>query len=265
MYKRMGFLVCVIVFGLAVANPGFCAILDGLVGIWLFDEGSGEVAEDSSGNGYHGELVGNATWENEGQFGGAIACDGTEAYVMVPDDDAFKFDGDFTLACWVQNSTPPPDHSSFITKGYHRPGGAGGDSRPWYLVYFLTSGTVDMFLRDAGGANSRAMGTTQVNDGEWHHVLGLKDGNEVRIYIDGQEDGTAPAVDAVYGENDQPLVFMVHFDRWITGLIDEVAIYNRALDDAEIDTLMNGIGDVAKAVDPASKLTTSWGAVKYGE
>jgi hypothetical protein len=155
MYKGIGFLVCVVALGLAASSPGFCAITDGLVGVWLFDEGSGEEAVDSSGNGYNGELVGNATWE-DGKFGSAISCDGTEAYVMVPDDPAFEFDGDFTLACWIQNEALPPDHSSFITKGYHRPSGAGGDARPWYLVYYLTSGTVDLYLRDAGGANSRA-------------------------------------------------------------------------------------------------------------
>ena len=265
MREGIGFLICVIALALAALSPGFCAITDGLVGVWLFDGGSGAVAEDGSGNGYHGELVGNATWEDNGKFGSAIACDGTEAYVMVPDDDAFEFAGDFTLACWIQNEAPAGDHSSFITKGYHRPSGQGGDARPWYLVYYLTSGTVDLYLRDAGGANSRAVGKTPVNDGEWHHVVSMKDGNEVKVYIDGEEDGVAAAVDDTYGENDQPLVFMVHFDRWFAGLIDEVAIYNRALSGAEINMLMNGIGDVVKAVDPASKLTTSWGAVKYGE
>jgi hypothetical protein len=43
------------------------------------------------------------------------------------------------------------------------------------------------------------------------------------------------------------------------------AAQTHGLSEAEINMLMNGIGDVVKAVDPASKLTTSWGAVKYGE
>lgn len=264
MCKGISFLICIIALGLVISSPGVCDLKNGLVGAWLFDEGSGEEAEDSSGNGFDGEVMGNATWEGDGKFGSAISCDGTEAYVMIPDDEAFEFAGDFTLACWIQNEAPPSDHSSFITKGYHKPGGAGGDSRPWYLVYFLTGGTVDMFLRDAGGTNSRAIGKTAVNDGDWHHITALKDGDEVRIYIDGKEDGTAPAVDAVYGENDQPLVFMVHFDRWFAGLIDEVAIYSRALDEAEINTIMSGLED-AMAVEPTSKLTSQWGAVKYGE
>jgi len=235
--------------------------IEGLVGAWLFDTGSGKVAIDASGNGHDGELVGNAGWEKNGKFGSALSCDGTEAYVMVPDSEDFEFDGDFTIACWIQNSQPPSNHSSFVTKGYDKPSGAGGDARPWYLLYFLTTGTVDMFLRDSNGTNSRAQGVTPVNDGKWHHIVGLKDGDQVRIYVDGKEDGTAPAVDDTYGKNDQPLVFMVHYHRWIKGLLDEVAIFNRALSEDEISSLMNGLQSVL-AVDTKGKLATTWAKLK---
>ena len=238
------------------------AVMDGLVGAWLFDEGAGKVAGDSSGNGHDGELVGNAEWEDGGVFGSAVSTDGTEAYVMIPDHEDLEFDGDFSIACWVQNELPPPDHSSFVTKGYHRPSGNGGDARPWYLMYFLTGGTVDMFLRDLAGTNSRAVGATPVNDGEWHHIVGVKDGNEVRIYIDGEADGAAPAVDATYGENDQPLVFMVHFDRWFPGMIDEVAIFNRALTENEIEQVMDGLAPNVLSVEPVGKLAVTWGGLK---
>ena len=262
MYKR-GFLwMCVLAVGLITISPGFSAMTDGLVGLWLFDESSGQVAIDSSGNGHHGEYVGSASPDGNGQFGTALSTDGVEGYVEVPDDPAFEFAGDFTIACWVQNQEPLSDHSSFVTKGYARPGGDGGDARPWYLLYYLTAGTVDMFLRDGDGTNSRAQGVTAVNDGGWHHVVGLKEGDEVRIYVDGQVDGTAPAVDAVYGENDQPLVFMVHFHRWFIGMLDEVAIYERALSEDEVATAMGGLADVISPVEVKDKLAVTWGELK---
>jgi len=261
MYKHITLFICVMGIIFIAVNQSYSAV-DGLVGVWLFDSGDGQTAVDASGNGHDGELVGNATWEDEGRFGSAIACDGTESYVMVPDHEDFEFDGDFSMACWIQNSVPPSNHSSFITKGYDKPGGGGGgDARPWYLLYFLTTGTVDMFLRDTGGTNSRAQGTTPVNDGEWHHIVGLKDGDQVRIYIDGKEDASAPAVDATYGENDQPLVFMVHHHRWIQGLIDEVAMFNKALSEDEISSVMGGLQGVL-AVDAKGKLAVTWSSLK---
>ena len=120
MCKRCSLWLCVFAVGLIAISPGFSAMTDGLVGLWLFDEGSGQTASDSSGNGYHGALMGNASWESNGKSGSALSTDGTEGYVEIPDDPAFEFDGNFTIACWVQNQDPLPDHSSFVTKGYDK-------------------------------------------------------------------------------------------------------------------------------------------------
>lgn len=261
MRKGFLFMMCVVFLSLTLSVPSF-ALINGLVGAWTFDDDSGGKVKDVSGNGFDGELAGNAKIDKAGKFGSAVSTDGTEAYVMIPDNDAFEFNGDFTIACWIQNDTPPTDNSSFVTKGYHKTAAAGGDAKPWYLVYFLKTGTVDFFLRDTNAVNSRAVGATLVNDGKWHHILGMKDGAEVKIYIDGKEDGVAAAVDAVYGKNDLPLVFMVHYDRWFKGMIDEVAVFNKALSKQEIELTMGGLSKNILAVSPKSKLTSTWGSLK---
>ena len=261
MRKQITLLACVIIIVLALVNPSFSA-LEGLVGAWLFDADSATKAKDASGKGHDGEFMGNAKLDKNGKFGSALSCDGTEAYVMVANHDDFIFSGDFTIACWFQNSVPPSDHSGIVTKGYDKPSGAGGDAKPWYLVYFLTSGTVDLYLRDTKATNSRAQGKTPVNDGKWHHITAMKAKDKVKVYVDGKEDGTAAAVDANYGENGQPLVFMVHFHRWINGMLDEVAIFNRALSEGEIASIMKGLGPLVSAVDAKGKLAVTWGELK---
>jgi hypothetical protein len=55
---------------------------------------------------------------------------------------------------------------------------------------------------------------------------------------------------------------MVHFDRWITGLIDEVAIFNRVLTEKEIGSIMEGISKSVLAVSPRGNLVTTWGNLK---
>ena len=260
MYKRLLLMVCIVAIGMLPISSSFSA-MNGLVGAWLFDDGEGNKVADSSGSGHDGELMGNAKLDKNGKYDSAVITDGTEAYVMVPDNEDFEFKDDFSIACWFQNNTPPPDATGIVTKGYHKPSGAGGDSKPWYLVYFLTGGTVDFYLRDTKSTNSRAVGKTPVNDGKWHHIVSMKAGNKVKVYVDGKEDGSADAVDAVYGENDQPLVFMVHFDRWFKGMIDEVAIFNRAITDKEITQVMGGLQNVL-AVDPEGKLAVTWSQLK---
>ena len=122
-----------------------------------------------------------------------------------------------------------------------------------------------LYLRELADVNSVADGGTAINDGEWHHVIGMKDGNDVKIYIDGKEDAAVPlGAEATYGESDYPLVFMRHYDRFLSGVIDEVALFKKALTEAEIEQLMDGAGSML-AVGPSSKLATSWGAIKHGK
>ena len=50
-----------------------------VVGMWLFDEGKGDTAVDSSENGNDGELVNGPKWVKDGQFGSALEFDGNES------------------------------------------------------------------------------------------------------------------------------------------------------------------------------------------
>ena len=58
-----------------------------LIGHWPFDETSGTTASDLSGNNLHGNLVNGAQWNSNGQFDGAVICDGIKDYVEIPDNN----------------------------------------------------------------------------------------------------------------------------------------------------------------------------------
>ena len=67
-----------------------------------FDEGSGKVAEDSSGNDRYGE-VGKALKWIDGEFGKAVEFDGWQNYILIEHDDAFNLEADdFSVGCWMQ-------------------------------------------------------------------------------------------------------------------------------------------------------------------
>ena len=59
-------------------------IMDGVVGVWLFDEGSGNKAKDSSGTGNGGDFQGNPKWVT-GKFGKCLEFNGSEDFIEVPD------------------------------------------------------------------------------------------------------------------------------------------------------------------------------------
>jgi hypothetical protein len=75
------------------------ALMNGLVGWWKFDEGSGLVAYDSTGNGNDGNLTNGPTWVT-GKIGGALSFDGQDDFVEL---NNFEIGGDMSFSVWVKH------------------------------------------------------------------------------------------------------------------------------------------------------------------
>lgn len=94
-------------FAYADIDPG------SIVGIWLFDEGQGERASDSSGNGYDGTLNG-PSWV-AGKSGKALEYDATDDYVEIPHDDGLSLQT-YTIAAWVKLKPRPGEWQAIVHK-----------------------------------------------------------------------------------------------------------------------------------------------------
>jgi len=125
-------------------------------------------------------------------------------------------------------------------------------------VLFLKKGRPHFAIR-TNGAISSVYGKQEVKIGRWTHLVGvLTAEKELRIYVDGKRAGAAPARNLIASEPAEPL--NIGADEGSTvgdyaspftmaGVIDEVRIYNRALDDNEIQKLFeNGEYDRESAV-----------------
>ncbi len=81
-----------------------------IVGYWKLDEGTGTIAQDSSGNGNDGTLTNGPTW-SAGQFNGALQFDGIDDYVTIPSSNEFDTQTALTISAWIN-----PDNV-FSTQG----------------------------------------------------------------------------------------------------------------------------------------------------
>lgn len=100
-----------------------------------------------------------------------------------------------------------------------------------------------------------------------YHVVGTFDGEKIQIYLDGKLEGEkdVPKNGPVMVWNDNNIEIGGRPDtnggaNLYKGLLDELAVYDRALTAEEVETVMNA-KDIL-AVDIAGKLTTTWGALK---
>ncbi len=203
---------------------------NGLVGAWSFDEGSGAVAADSSGNNRNGTIV-DATWDM-GKQGSALNFNGVSSYVNI---NGFKginaidaVQQAFTISNWIKTTAGEGEMVTWGTK-------AGGKKLTWRI-------NENTLRTEHDAGNLR--GNTPVNDDEWHHVaLVVTEGANLRvpatqIYLDGQPDGTFSGNDAPY-ELAPDLDVRIGMSgpeagRFFMGLIDEVVLYDRALTDVEL-------------------------------
>jgi hypothetical protein len=226
-----------------------------VVAIWLFDEGSGTTARDASGNGNHGTLTGGVSWV-QGKFGKALEFNGTDGYVDTGQQLLEQVE-EFSILLWVQKGN--------ITAS--RIGLAGQNDTVEFG--FIDPTTVQVWSE---GAGTSADVNYAYPEGEWHHVAATGDLSSLKNYLDGTLGGQTAIGVANHGSS--AFNFNIGgggvFDdvgNFYTGAIDEVAVFNVALAEDDIKTIMeSGLQDTLglAAVSSEGKLATSWGCLKAG-
>ena len=233
---------------------------ESIVAAWLFDEGNGKTASDSTGNGHDGAIEAGAKWVN-GRFGKALEFDGTAAWVSVPHAKNLGFASgkSFTITVHYKGSKIG---GSLVGKNYEDK----SQALPWYLLWNDgSSPKVTLFLRDEAGASFRADGTSAIADDKWHFVAAVADASKGKssIWIDGKKEAEADFnKKSGYGTSEGVVAIGRHYDRYTKGIIDDVALFNVALTGDDIKTVMNEGLEVSLAVSPLSKLAIIWGKIR---
>lgn len=222
-----------------------------LVGQWLFDEGSGDVAGDTSENGNDGQ-VNNAEWV-AGHFGGALEFAGGSSNVEVQHAPELSVQ-EFTLMAWINVPDFTGAWQTIITQN------TAGPTRNYGLFINDGSGLIH-YSFTANNAWNSFNANTNVVDGEWRHIAATYDFEIFTCYVDGEIDGET-VVD-LEPDTAESLITIGSWEGggWIQGAIDEVALFNHALSQEEVQGFMER-GLSVQAVEPGGKLTSTWGDLK---
>ena len=256
---RISFVALMGVF-LLITLPSLAKIdPESIMGMRLFDEGNGGTAADASGNGNDGEIHG-AKWV-DGKFGKALEFDGVGNWVEVPHSNTvgFKEGVSFTITLYFKGTKVA---GALVGKNYEDT----SQVVPWYLLWNGGGDNkVTLYLRDSASTSFRVDSTSEIGDDEWHFVVGRADADtgKISIWIDGKMEGEVDFNQKDgYGTGDGVFHIARHFDRYTEGIIDDVALFNVALDEEDMNALMDNGVETAAAVEPLNKLTTTWGRLK---
>ena len=222
-----------------------------IVFLATFDDGNGDTLTDLSGNGNDGTVDGKASWI-DGEFDKAFEFDGGTFITIENAGPLKELSHPMSVGAWVN-----PDGITGWQNIVEMDGGAG-----WKLGFHGSKKLVwtTYHVKDF-------IGQTTIAEGEWSHVAATWDGKEAIIYVNGEEDDGGPiaggGVIDVSGEPSLDIGYRrtsgsSHF----AGGMDELWVSNEVKSQAEIQEFMNSGFNAILAVDPADKLTVTWGKLK---
>ena len=209
-----------------------------------FNEASGPMANDSSGNGNSGSINGAMRVAGQAGYGGALSFDGVSAIVTVTHSASLALSTGMTLEAWVNptanaGAAPNDGWRTVILKERGPNGlayalyGNDGNSNPSRPAGYINSG----FDKEATAAPALPVGV-------WSHIAVTYDNTAIKLYVNGALRNTFTTTGAISASTG-PLqiggnnVFSLPGTEFFAGLIDEVRVYNRALSAAEIATDMS--------------------------
>jgi hypothetical protein len=213
--------------------------------VWLPFTGT---ADDRSGNGLHGVVHGCVLTEDRlGVANAAYSFNGTDSYISVPHDPRLNpTTNGFSVVLWVKAdpSQPSPNaHFILLDKNHTvlwNPSSVGG----WFLNGIVGGDFAAGFTTTDGTVYDCLMPTTRILDDQWHMVAWVFDGTINSFYLDGVFVSQSSAAGFLPSLDNTSEVRIGHLNFWegangrfFRGAMDDIRIYNRALNVSEVQTL----------------------------
>ncbi len=186
------------------------------VGYWKFDEGSGTVAKDSSGNGNDGTLMNSPAWV-DGKYGKALQFDGRDDYADLGTSPSLDLGNIFSISAWfyLNADLPASGSSNWIYDGGDRPGIYFSGKKLRFYSYHITWDDLDSI--------------SDIDVRKWYHVVVVWDGSTKNIYLNGQLDTSRNNANAqTLGTATKYIAQRYSGSYFFNGIIDEVRILNVA-------------------------------------
>jgi len=165
----------------------------------------------------NGSLVGGATYDN-GEVGRAFSFDGISGYFYAPTTGLPSGSSNRTIELWVKAESMP---NKYGTLAYY---GGGSGEGTGYRIY---TGNDRLYFAQGGAP----IGDVAMQPSQWHHVAVTNQSTSVTLYLDGRAVASKVLpINTTSGSS-------FFLGNGLKGLIDEVAVYDRALTGVEIHSI----------------------------
>lgn len=210
-----------------------------LVAHWTFED-AGHLVRDRSGYGNDGDL-----WARlaVGPFGTALLCDTIHTHMAVEDHESLHFGtGDFSISLWICPTMLAIHQSDarrrFLSKNDH--------PRTWWVMDITPAGRISLEMADQDRVGCVRRTEAGIPENQWSHLAAVVDrtNGQIRFYLNGQLDSKHDMPPAFRGPLNIPADLTIG-STWqpFIGLLDQIRIFRRCLDESQIRDLFQSERD----------------------
>ena len=248
MISPRGLTILILTIGLGGWFADAADLSSGLVGHWPLDGNADDVVGKAKG-----ELVGGAEWSDEGRVKGAVKLDGVTGHVKISGFKPLTTDA-LTALAWIKGWRQSAWCGIVVSRG----------TTPFWMG-FTDQDTLSYVWNNNSRQTWGWRNGPKIPQDEWALVAITIEPDKATAYVYTDSGGLKKGVNEIK-HIEQTVADNLKFgwdeccgpQRHFKGLIDEVMIFDRALDEDEILSLaLKGL-----AVEPAEKLATTWGKLK---
>jgi hypothetical protein len=212
-------------------------LLDGLVSYWKFDETSGTTADDSHGS-YDFTHTDTGLITSGGKIDYGLSFTSNN-YHSVNSNPVIPY-GAKSISVWVYYVSNSANQYFLVNNG-----GSGGNNGMSLAVTSSHKLRWEISRSDVIGWNFQFNSATSLSNNAWNHVIVTWDGstssNSAKIYINGELDASQTPLDTETASGTNNLLLgrynPASSDQSMNGRLDEVGIWNRALNSTEVSAL----------------------------
>jgi hypothetical protein len=252
--------------GAARISAAQTSVTNGLVSRWTFDgsDVTDKVYDRVGGN--DGYFVGGATSSAKtiGKVGQALSFNGSNNYVNLG-NILDMGENNFSISAWARSTSTAVGNNNGIV--YKR--GTSSSVDKGYRLN-MPNGTFNFHIADGINFKTLTAGSTgSYNNGQWHHVVAVADrGTDMRIYVDGVLANTTTETNV--GNIDSPIPLAIGslaaggatYHPFL-GALDDVRIYNRALNASEVKQIYAEGAGAKVNTDTVANTPLTTGLVGY--
>ena len=218
---------------------------DGLVGWWPMNGGGQNAFSESHQGQLDGPVAGT---DRFGQLDGALFFDGTNDGMFVPHDEVFSA-SEQTIALWMWVESPEFADTPGLSNGMgvvnktlqgtsnnqnrHFALSLGSSEEPSPEPFYLTLASSNGQLNNVESTTTSRLFFSQ----EWFFVVAVLTEDNLVIFVDGIEEASSSLVHPRIPNTAQIKLgvdYTFNENRYFHGLLDDFAVWNRALSDAEV-------------------------------